>query len=55
MTAAVPESSWTEMKETMLEASSIRTNWLDNAGQTFATAGTSITCWNTCRDVSASE
>ena len=55
MTAAVPESSWTEMKETMLEASIISTNWLDSAGQTFATAGTSTTCWNTWREVSASE
>ena len=41
MIAAAPESSATEMNEQMLDASIIRTNWLDSAGQTRAKAGVS--------------
>lgn len=54
MIAAVPDSSCTETKEQMLEASIISTNWLDSAGQTRAKAGCSTTCFSTCHLVMAS-
>ena len=51
--AADPDSSCAEMKEQMDDASMMSTNWLDSAGQTFATAGTTTTCRSTWKRVSA--